>query len=195
MNYELILQNVAKHVQLDKTEEEYFISLLQYRKLKRKEFLLRQGQLNKAESFIIKGCLRKYTVDNNGFEHIVLFGIEDWWMGDPQSFIAQTPSNFFIDALEETEIFQIAKNDLEILYKKVPKFERYFRLLLMNAFSAMQNRINQNLSFTAEQRYEDFVQRYPVMEQRLPRKQVAAYLGITPEFLSMLRRRRAEKKK
>lgn len=193
MNYDLILQNVAKHVRLDKAEEEFFISLLQYKKVKRKEFLLKQGQIHKAECFIIKGCLRKYTIDHNGFEHIVMFGIEDWWMGDPQSFLSQTPSNFFIDALEETEVLQISRSNLELLYQRVPKFERYFRLLLMNAFIAMQNRINQNLSFTAEQRYEDFAQRYPLMEQRLPRKQVAAFLGITPVFLSMLRRRRAKK--
>lgn len=96
---------------------------------------------------------------------------------------------FVIDALEDTDLLQISKCDLETLYETIPKFERFFRILLQNAFVAQQQRINQNLSFTAEERYLHFIKKYPQLEQRLPQKQVALYLGITPEFLSMIRRK------
>lgn len=193
MDTDLILQNISRHIQLDKTETDFFISLLQTKKLKRKEFLLKQGDICKTENFIIKGCLRTYTIDANGFEHIVMFGIEDWWIGDLFSFITQNPTNYFIDALEDTEIIQISKTNLDKLFERVPKFERFYRLILQNAFIAQQNRINQNLSYTAEQRYLDFITKHPNLEQRLSQKQVSAYLGITPVFLSMLRRKLSRK--
>ncbi len=193
MNTVLILQNISRHIQLDKTETDYFLSLLKTRKLKRKEFLLKEGEVCKTENFIVKGCLRVYTIDNNGVEHIIMFGIEDWWVGDLYSFLTQTKASYFIDALEDTEILQITKSDLEKLYKRVPKFERFFRLILQNAFIALQQRINQNLSFSAEERYLDFISKYPKLEQRLTQKQVSAYLGITPVFLSMLRKKQSRK--
>ncbi|MBI3136493.1 MAG: Crp/Fnr family transcriptional regulator [Bacteroidetes bacterium] len=193
METDLILQNINRHIHLSKTETDFFISLLQTKKLKRKEFLLKQGDICKTENFIVKGCLRTYTIDESGFEHIVMFGMEDWWVGDLFSFLTQSPATFFIDALEDSEILQISKTDLDKLYGKVPKFERFFRLILQNAFIAQQQRINQNLSCTAEQRYLDFIKKYPQLEQRLSQKQVSAYLGITPVFLSMLRRKLAQK--
>jgi CRP-like cAMP-binding protein len=193
MDTDLILQNISRHIQLDKTETDFFTSLLQPKKLKRKEFLLRQGDICKTENFILKGCVRTYTIDDNGFEHIVMFGMEDWWVGDLYSFLTQTPATYFIDALEDTEILQISKANLDKLYVRVPKFERFFRLILQNAFIAQQQRINQNLSFTAEQRYLEFIKKYPQLEQRLSQKHVSAYLGITPVFLSMLRRKLSRK--
>jgi len=119
--------------------------------------------------------------------------MEDWWVGDLYSFLTQTPATYFIDALEDTEILQISKANLDKLYVRVPKFERFFRLILQNAFIAQQQRINQNLSFTAEQRYLEFIKKYPQLEQRLSQKHVSAYLGITPVFLSMLRRKLSRK--
>ena len=191
MKFELILQNVARHIHLDDTETDFFISLLQHKKLKRKDYLLKEGDICKTENFIVKGCLRTYTIDDKGFEHIVMFGIEDWWVGDLYSFLTHTPATYFIDALEDAEILQIEKENIEKLYEKVPKFERFFRLIIQNAFIAQQYRINQNLSFTAEQKYLDFIKRYPELEQRISQKHVSAYLGITPVFLSMLRRKLA----
>ena len=193
MNTDLIIQNISRHIHLDETERDFFISLLETKKLKRKEFLLKQGNICKTENFIVKGCLRIYTIDDNGFEHIVMFGIEDWWVGDLYSFLTQNPATYFIDALEDTEILQISKVNLDKLYESVPKFERFFRLILQNAFIAQQQRINQNLSYTAEQRYVDFIKKYPQLEQRLSQKQVSAYLGITSVFLSMLRRKLSQK--
>ena len=193
MSEEPIIKNISQHIQLDDREVDYFLSLLQPRTIKRKEYLLRPNEVCKYESFITKGCLRTYTIDNTGLEHIVMFAVEEWWTGDFYSFLTQTPGNFIIDALEDTELLQISKDDLEKLYECVPKFERFFRLILQNAFVAQQQRINQNLSFTAEERYLHFIEKYPQLEQRLSQKQVAAYLGITPEFLSMIRRKLARK--
>ena len=189
MNTDLIIQNINRHIQLNNTETDFFISILQTKKLRRKEFLLRQGDTCKTENFIVKGCVRTYTIDENGFEHIVMFGIEDWWVGDLYSFLTQSPATYFIDALEDTEVLQISKSNLDQLFERVPKFERFFRLILQNAFIAQQQRINQNLSYTAEQRYLDFITKQPNLEQRLSQKQVAAYLGITPVFLSMIRKK------
>lgn len=193
MNTDLIFQNIGRHIQLDQAETDFFVSLLQTKKLKRKEFLLMQGDICMTENFIVSGCLRTYTIDDNGFEHILMFGVEDWWVGDLYSFLTQSPATFFIDALEDTEILQISKINLDQLYAKVPKFERFFRLIIQNAFIAQQQRINQNLSFSAEQRYLDFILKYPQLEQRLSQKQVSAYLGITPVFLSMLRKKLSQK--
>lgn len=193
MEFELILKNVAKHIHLDTAETNFFKSLLQTRSIKKKDYLLKQGEICKTENFIIKGCLRTYTIDSNGFEHIVMFGIEDWWVGDLYSFLTETPAQFYIDALEETEVIQITKPNLNALYDRIPKFERFFRLIIQNAFIAQRNRINQNLAYTAEERYLEFIKKYPLFEQRIPQKQLAAYLGITPVFLSMIRRKLSQK--
>ena len=189
MNEELLLENIARHIHLTQEELDFFCPLLTFRTLKKKEFLLRQGDICKTENFITKGCLRMYTIDESGLEHIVMFGVEDWWVSDLFSFFTHTASDYYIDALEDAALWQISKEHLDELYERVPKFERFFRILLQNAFIAQQKRINQNLSFTAEQRYVDFVKKYPQLEQRIPQKQVAAYLGMTPVFLSMLRKK------
>jgi len=193
MNTNLILHHVSRYIQLDKNEAELFISVLQQKTIPRKGFLLRQGEICKTESFIISGCVRTYSIDENGIEHIVMFGVEDWWVGDLYSFLTQSPASYFIDALEDTELLQISKPQLDELYEKIPKFERFFRILFQNAFIAQQNRINQNLAFTAEQRYLEFIHKYPQLELRIPQKQIAAWLGITPVFLSMLRKKFASR--
>jgi len=192
MNTDLILQHVSRHIQLDKTEADFFVSLLRHQTIPKKGFLLKTGEVCKTENFIVKGCMRIYTIDENGFEHIVLFGIENWWVGDLYSFLTQKPSVYYIDALEDTQVLQITKTDLDLLYERVPKFERFFRLIIQNAYIAHQQRIDQNLSAPAELRYIQFMEKYPAFVQRIPQKQIAAYLGITPEFLSMLRRKLAK---
>ena len=187
MNLDLILKNVSKHISLDAAEIDFFKSLLKPKELKRKEFLVHEGEVCKYECFVVKGCLRTYNIDKNGFEHIVMFAIEDWWTGDLYSFLTQTPAAFSIDALEDSVLLQISKDNSEKLYKVVPKFERFFRIILQNAFIASQQRIMQGQSLCAEERYEQFKKKYPNLEQRIPQKQIAAYLGITPEYLSMMR--------
>lgn len=193
MHTDLILEHVSNHIELTKSEAEFFVSLLHEQIIPKKGFLLKPGEVCKTENFIVQGCMRMYTIDDNGFEHIVLFGIENWWVGDLYSFLTQKPAVYYIDALEDTVVLQISKTDLDRLYERVPKFERFFRLIIQNAYIAHQQRIDQNLSAPAEQRYLQFIEKYPAFVQRIPQKQIAAYLGITPEFLSMIRRKLARR--
>ncbi len=187
--FDRILQNIAQHITLTQQEAAHFTSLLKPIHLPKKATLLRAGEVSKHENFITKGVLRSYTIDKDGSEHIVMFGMEGWWIGDMYSFLTGLPSSQNIDALEDTEILQISKSDLDRLYHDVPKFERFFRILLQNAFIANQNRILASISQTAEEQYEAFLKKYPTLEQRVPQHQVASYLGITPETVSRIRRR------
>ncbi|HRI59792.1 MAG TPA: Crp/Fnr family transcriptional regulator, partial [Saprospiraceae bacterium] len=159
----------------------------QVRRLKKKEFLLRAGEVCRYESFVLKGCLRNYYLDDKGDEHILQFSVEDWWTSDLYSLLTQTPATQFIDALEDSSVALFDKDDLERLYHQVPKFERFFRIMLQNAFIAQQQRILQNIGSTGEERYLAFRKKYPSLEQRLPQHQIASFLGITPEFLSKIR--------
>jgi len=193
--YQLILDNVAKHIQLEKKEIEYFIAILQHKKIRKRQYLLQAGDICRYEHFVIKGCLRAYYVDENGFDYIVQFAVEDWWTGDMASFLTGTPATLNIDALEDSEVLMIEKKDIDELFVKVPKFERFFRILMQNAFVAQQQRILLNLSKTADERYLLFRQKYPLLEKRLPQHQIASYLGITPEFLSKIRKNLSKKKK
>jgi CRP-like cAMP-binding protein len=193
MNTDLLLKNIGRHIQLDNEETDFFISILQTKKLKRKEFLLRPGEICKTENFIAKGCLRAYTIDENGFEHILMFGIEDWWIGDLHSLLTQGPATYFVQALEDAEVIQYTKENLDKLLVRVPKFERFYRIMLQRSLIALHQRVSQNLALSAEERYINFIKKYPHLQERLNQKQIAAYLGITPIFLSMLRRKLAHK--
>lgn len=187
--YQPILKNVSRFITLTDDERDYFCSLLAPKTYKRKSFVLQAGQVCRHEYFVNKGCLKTSYTDDAGNEHVAMFGIEDWWAGDLYSVFTGQPSLYDIEALEDTEVLEIHKDDLEKLYERVPKFERFFRILLQNAYVVQQYRIIQNLSFTAEQRYAEFLKKYPGLEQRLPQKQIAAFLGITPEFMSKMKKR------
>jgi CRP-like cAMP-binding protein len=191
--YDLILQNISKHIQLTQEETDYFTSILQIKKLRRKQFLVQEGDVCRYETFVNKGCLRAYHIDEKGEEHIAQFAIEDWWISDMYSFLTSTPARLNVDALEDAELFCIDKTSLEELYLHVPKFERFFRIILQNAFISHQQRIIANMSKNAEKRYLEFIERYPQLEQRVPQHQIASYLGIAPESLSRIRKQLTEK--
>jgi CRP-like cAMP-binding protein len=189
--YELILQNVSRHIRLTKEEEKIFTSLLKERKLRKKQYLLQAGDASRYEHFVSKGLLRAYTVDAKGQEHIAMFAMEGWWTSDLYSFLTNTPATQHIDALEDSEVLSIEKPDLERLYTEVPKFERFFRILLQNAFVANQQRILASISQTAEEQYLNFIKKYPSLEQRIPQHQIASFLGITPETISRIRKQKS----
>ena len=191
--FELILKNVSRHITLTPEETAYFTSILKRKTLRKKQYLLQAGDVSRHECFVNKGCLRTYLVDEKGQEHIVQFGIEEWWTGDMYSFITGQPSLYHIDALEDCELLLIEKQQWEKMFVEVPKFERFFRILLQNAFVSMQRRIAENMSLSAEERYTNFLQKHAHFEQRLPQRQIASYLGITPESLSRIRKQMMEK--
>lgn len=193
--YDLILKNVARFIELTQEEKGFFTSLLKPKKIRKKQYLLQEGDICYYEYFVNKGCLRTYFIDDKGIDHVVQFSIEDWWTGDMYSFLTQSPSQYTIDALEDSELLYIDKPSLEELYLRIPKFERFFRLLIQNSFISQTNRIRESLSVTADERYCSFIGKYPLMEKRLPLKQIASYLGITPESLSRIRSQYSKSKK
>ncbi|MBM2841968.1 MAG: Crp/Fnr family transcriptional regulator [Bacteroidetes bacterium] len=148
----------------------------------------------RAVAFVNNGCLRCYSVDDKGEEHIVQFAIEDWWISEPYSALTGEPSEYNIDALEGSELLLLEKEPQRRLLEEIPKFERLFRLLLENRFVATQRRINESLSISAEELYLNFLKTYPDIAKRVPQSQIASYLGITPQSLSRIRKERFERK-
>jgi len=189
MSFDLLISSISRHISLTAEEVEFFTSLLRSKFLANGEFLLREGDVCKYESFVIKGCLKTYYLDENGLEHIIDFSIEEWWADDLYSLLTQTASKSNIKAIEDTDILQISKTDLELLYQKIPKFERFFRILFQNAYITQREQINQALSASAEERYLLFLKKKPYAEKRFSQKDIASYLGITPQFLSTLKKK------
>ena len=150
--------------------------------------ILQQGQVCHHYGFVSNGCFKTYAVDDAGKEHNLQFAAENDWVVDIASFYAEKPSKLFIETLEASQILTIERNDLIDFYKKYPKFVRYFKVIFENKFVEMQNRVLQNISSTAEGRYLAFLEQYPRLANRIPSIQIASYLGVTPEFLSKIRK-------
>lgn len=157
--------------------------------LPRKGFLLRAGDVALHDHYVLNGCLRTYMIDREGHEFDVAFAVEDWWVGDQQSLHNGEPSYLFIQALEPSALLRVERRRLEQLYEQVPRMERFFRLLLARAFYTAQDRIHEEHALSVQERLLRCRKRYPWLEQRVPQKHIASYLGITPEFLSKNRRK------
>ncbi|MDB5016654.1 MAG: hypothetical protein JWQ84_1486 [Mucilaginibacter sp.] len=187
MPYNLLVNNISKYIQLNEAEKEILFGYLKSKTIKRREFILNEGEICKYSVFVTSGCLRGFTVDKNGVEHVLGFAPPDWWIADMYSLISQKPGILNIEALEDTEAILLSKANQEKLYREVPKFERFFRILTENSLVANQQRIVDNMSLTAEERYSIFCKRYPTLIDHLPQKQIASYIGVTPEFFSRMR--------
>lgn len=190
MEHGLILENIAKHITLDDNEVAQFLRLLKKVKIPRRSMILTQGQLCNSIYFVDTGALRAFYLDVSGRESTIMFAIKDWWITDMYCFINALPAMLTIDTIEDSIIYQLQKKDLEKLYLTVPKFERFFRILMQNAYIREQLRVIQNLSLTAEERFDIFLNKYPDVANKVKQKQIASYLGITPEFLSMIKRKK-----
>lgn len=189
----IFISNIEKRISLTEEDKTVICSAVKCEELKKGDFLLQAGESSHYQYFVLKGCLRTYTIDQNGFEHILMFSIEDWWAGDIYSFLNGTPASFFIEALEGSSVIKIDKAGLEKIENSIPLFEKYQRIIIQNAFINLQLRLVQNLSYTAEQRFLEFEKKYPHLLERISQKQIAAFLGITPEFLSVLRKKLVKK--
>lgn len=191
--FSAIDKNVNKSTTFLKEELEIFHSLLEPKSFPKKTFLLQEGEVCNFEAYVVKGCIRTYYIDENGLEVILQFAIEDWWIGDIASFHDQKPSRLFIETIEDCELLVFTPQTKEELLFKVPKFERVFRLMIQRNLSATQNRLFRTIAQNAEQKYLDFIQKYPTIPQRVPQHYIASYLGISPEFLSKTRKKLAGK--
>jgi CRP-like cAMP-binding protein len=185
--WELLRKNIDRHVSLSDDRYAIVESFFMFKKYKRKQFILQEGDVSRYESFILKGCTRTYETDPEGQEHILQFSIEEWWAGNLYSYLSEKPSAYNIDCIEDCEVLQITKDKQEMLYATIPEMERFFRILIQNAFIAAQNRVLTNLSKSGKQKYEEFISKYPDIEQRVPNHQIASYLGLTPQSLSRIR--------
>ncbi len=188
-----IIKHFEKYLPLDDNEIEAFTSRLLERKIKRKQFILQEGDICKYFTYVVEGCFKMYGVDNSGVEHNLVFTAEDDWITDIDSLHKERPSKLYIEAIEPSIILQISRADLWYLYTYFPKFDRNFRVIIEDKFIELQNRLLQTFSTTAYDRYESFIEQYPNLANRLPNTQIASYLGITPEFLSKIRNERVSK--
>lgn len=187
--FEVLIQNInSKNVSLNAAETEILTSLFRYKKFRKNQYILQQGDISKYETLIIKGLARTYLVDDKGQEHVISFNSEQWWVGDLASHYNDLPANYNIDCLEETAVLQITKTDLEDLCTRVPQLNIFFKVLYRNSIISYHNRVASTLCKTALQRYEEFINQYPAIEKRVPNHQIASYLGIAPQSLSRLRK-------
>ncbi|PCI34798.1 MAG: cyclic nucleotide-binding protein [Flavobacteriaceae bacterium] len=188
MNRELELY-IRRYITISEEELSVFSQYLILKTIKKKEFLLKEGTTCKARYFILEGCFRHFYIDVKGNEQIIHFGIENWWITDYASLVYQVPSKMYIQALEHTTFLELNEEDLEKLYLKVPKLERFFRIIMEKTYIAAQQRIEYMFSLTGKEFYEKFVGSNPVFAQRVPQYMLASYLGLTPEFISKIKSR------
>ena len=190
MPHSKFIQHINQYVSLTETEPAFVLQYSKLLSLKKKEHLLKEGQVCKNIYFVEKGCLRLYFINNKGIEQTTQFAIENWWMADYMSYTSQHPSSFYIQAVENSVICSVEYADQEALIKAVPAMERYFRLMLQKAFAASQLRIKYLYELSREEGYHHFINAYPDFVQRIPQYMLASYLGFTPEYLSEIRNKK-----
>jgi len=188
MKTEPIINYFSNILPLENEEIDILKKVFKERRIKRRQFILQEGDICKLNTFVVEGCFRMYFVDEKGKEHNIQFAIENWWIGDIGSFHSEEPSKLYIEAIENSVILQIKKQDQLDLFVNYPKFNRIFRVFTENALVAYQKRVLQNISSTAEERYRDFVKHHPYFFNRISNVQIASFLGVTPEFLSTIRK-------
>ncbi|HCY82245.1 MAG TPA: hypothetical protein DHV22_11925 [Xanthomarina gelatinilytica] len=187
MNYKPLLDYIKKYTDLTPEEEILLLSKINIRTYLKNQYIVQQGDVCKSINFIITGCTKTFYMNTEGQEHIIMFSIEDWWTSDLGSFITQKPADFNVQCIENTQLIQFSYDNLEELYREIPKFERLFRKIVERAFVASQKRIIRNFSLDAKERYKIFKTTYPKIDQRVPQYMIASYLGITKEFLSKIK--------
>jgi CRP-like cAMP-binding protein len=181
------LDYINRIVELTEEEERILVSLISIRKLLKGQYFLQQGDICKFSGFVISGCTKTFYVDDEGQEHVLMFSVEDWWTSDMGSYITQKPTDFNVQCLEKTVLIQFSYEQQEEMLRRIPKLERFFRIIVERAFVASQKRVVRNLSLSAKDRYLFFRNEYPKIEQRIPQYLIASYLGITKEFLSKIK--------
>jgi CRP-like cAMP-binding protein len=187
--------HIKNYIPVSNIEFEAMYQVMKREVFKKRESLVRAGDPCEHFYFVLSGSLRTFTTDERGNEHIFHLAFEDWWASDLFSFITGDSAFFTIEALEDTEVLSIHRDDYEVLLSGYPKFERFFRLLMQNAYVASQKRTMDIMSLSAEKRYVQLTQKHPQLEMRVAQHHIASFLGITPEALSRIKRGLIEKRK
>jgi len=189
-NSNLLIDNFNNHISLTLDEIDLINTCFKKSKIKKNEFLLKEGAVFKRATFILNGCLIMYFHDDNGKKHITQIAQSGNWVGDISSFLSGKPSAFYVESLEDCELLIIPKEHLEELYLKVPKLERYFRILIQNAYVSVQEKANSQISVPAKARYISLLESFPNIENRVPQYAIASFLGIRPEYLSRIKNKK-----
>ena len=187
--YELFFQTFNEKVPLTAEEQETIKTYLTPKKLRKKQYLLQEGDTCKYIAFVEKGALKSYVIDEAGTERITQFALEGWTISDLYSFLTGEPATYHIDAIEDAELVLISKAAHEELLQQVPKYETYIRLQITGAYIALQRRLTSIISLPIEERYKNLIATYPTIVQRVPQHMIASYMGLTPETLSRVRGR------
>lgn len=186
--FEVFAKYLQNQIQLNDQELDMIQKVCVRRRLRKNQYLLQEGDVWRYNAFITNGCLRTYSVNDKLQEHILNFAIENYWIGDRESLLNGTPSRYNIDAIEDSEVLLISKEDFTVLMKSIPQFQDLVNLIIERSFAASQDRINSSISLNAEEKYATFLKRQPKIANRVPQHMVASYLGITPETLSRIRK-------
>ena len=186
--FELLHKKFSEIISINEEELNYCKTLFLPKKLRKRQFLLQDGDVCKYQAFVEKGMLRSYRIDEKGSEHILQFAFEGWWAADLSSYLTGETSVFNIEAMEDSELLLLSKPSWDTLMQHIPKFEHYFRIIIQNNLVATQKRVIQSHTETAEEKYLKFIQSYPGCVQRIPQHMIASYIGISRETLSRLRK-------
>jgi CRP/FNR family transcriptional regulator len=183
-----ILNHLKKVIALTDSEQQEFTSILEEIRISKKNFLIEPGDLVNSEFYVVSGCLKAYYLDESGDKHIIQFAVEDWWISDFEAFFNKVPAKLYLETIEDSTLLAINREALEILYTRIPKFERFFRIKTTSAFVSLRSRILSTLQKSGKERYLEFCESYPKIEQRVPNYHIANYLGLKPESLSRIRK-------
>ncbi len=189
-----IVEYINRYVSLTDEEAEQFSAAFREVKVRKRQFIVQPNFTVKHRHFVLQGAFRAYVVGDEGQDHTIAFAIEDWWITDYNSYILQKPATMFVVALEDSTILEITYEKEQQLKLDNHKFETFFRIRAERTAAFMQQRIISNLTQTAEERFENFAEKYPLIVQRVPQYALASYLGMTTEFLSRIRNKRTHKK-
>lgn len=191
--YEVFQEYLDGKIKLTDAEAAQVRDCAIIKKIRKRQYLLQEGDVWKYDAFITKGCVRTYSIDEKGNEHIIGFAIENWWTGDRESLLSGQPSRYNIDAIEDSELVLFTHANFEKLCAEIPALQNMVHQILQRSFIASQNRIQASLSQTAEEKYRGFIGKYSDFATRIPQNMIASYLGITPETLSRIRKQAAGK--
>ena len=184
-----LLTNIQKHIVLEPLEIEFLETIFSFRTYQKKSILFNQDQICREFYFVEYGSIRAFNVNENGKSATIMFAIKDWWVTDIYCFTNQKPALLSLEALEETKVAVLSYDNFQLLLNKFPKFNRFFRILFQNAYSREQLRVLDSISLTTEERFQKFLDKYPQIVEKLTQKQIASYLGVTPEFLSSVKKK------